>query len=63
MVVRPTLDHDQAALADLERFADHPALSYVDCTSFAIMRAQGIRVAFTFDRRQIRDEAGFHIVP
>jgi predicted nucleic acid-binding protein len=39
---------ERQAYEILERFADHP-FSFVDATSFALMRQQRIRHAFAFD--------------
>ena len=50
----------QAALALYLRGAK-PGASLVDCTSFSIMQAHGIRTAFAFDNDFRR--AGFDVVP
>lgn len=47
-VVRPTLADEKRALKLMETYASRE-VSYVDCLSFAIMDARGMRVAFTFD--------------
>ena len=45
------------ALGWFTKFADQ-SVSWVDCESFALMRAEKITRAFTFDRHF--DDAGFH---
>ncbi len=54
-------DLQDAALADwIRRLADQ-ALSLTDAVSFALMRAHGMRTAFTFDRHYAI--AGFRTIP
>jgi predicted nucleic acid-binding protein len=50
-----------AAMSDwIRRYADHP-FTFTDAASFALMKARGIRTAFTFDRHfRI---AGFRTIP
>jgi predicted nucleic acid-binding protein len=43
----------------MRKYSDHE-VSFTDCVSFAIMRRQQIRTAFTFDRH-FRD-AGFRVI-
>jgi|SRR5882724_4908707 len=50
----------QAALSDWTD-ANRTKLSLVDCTSFQVMREQGIRRAFTLDRHF--REQGFQVIP
>ena len=52
-------DHNAAALAVLA--ANRRNLSFVDCTSFRVMRRLGLRSAFAFDR-QFRQQ-GFQVLP
>ena len=51
---------EQQAYDILQRYADHP-FSYVDATSFALMRQQRIRYAFAFDAHFAT--AGFLRIP
>jgi predicted nucleic acid-binding protein len=51
---------ERQAYEILHRYADHP-FSFVDCTSFALMRQQRIRYAFAFDSRFAT--AGFIRIP
>lgn len=51
--------HRRAASAFVNSGANGPSL--VDCTSFEVMRARGIRTAFAFDRHFT--DAGFAVVP
>ena len=44
-----TLEHEEAAFVLLRRYADHD-FSFVDATSFVVMKGLGLRDAFTFDR-------------
>lgn len=50
----------EAALAESRRYRDK-RLSFTDCTSFALMRMQGLGTAFTFDEDFSR--CGFRCVP
>lgn len=59
-VVRPTAEHELAALDLLEKFEDQ-AVSFTDCISFVIMRARGLKRAFAFDRHF--RAAGFTLWP
>lgn len=61
-IIRVEPSHAIAALDRLERFADHPKLGFVDCTTFAVMADRGIRTAFTFDARDFA-AAGFDVIP
>ena len=54
-------DIEQEAWDLFKRYDDHPKLSFVDCTSFAIMNRLGIREAFTNDEHFLI--AGFTRVP
>lgn len=51
---------EQQAYQLLDRYADHP-FSFVDATSFVLMRQQRIRNAFAFDRHFAT--AGFMRIP
>ena len=53
-------DLERRAFAILDRYRDHD-FSFVDATSFAFMRAEGIRHAFAFDSHFAA--AGFVRVP
>lgn len=44
-----TADLEREAIALLHRYADHP-FSFIDATSFAVMRKERIQHAFAFDR-------------
>lgn len=55
-----TEDLEQNAYEILHRYADHP-FSFVDATSFALMRQQRIRYAFAFDAHFAT--AGFLRIP
>jgi predicted nucleic acid-binding protein len=48
-ILRPAKEHELAALALFEKFADQE-VSFTDCVSFALMREAGIKRAFAFDR-------------
>lgn len=48
LILRPTQPDELAALAWFEKFADQQ-VSFTDCVSFSLMRANKIRRAFTFD--------------
>ncbi len=51
---------ERKAYEILERYADHP-FSFVDATSFALMRQQRMQHAFTFDTHFVT--AGFLRIP
>jgi uncharacterized protein len=51
---------EQQAYQLLQRYADQP-FSFVDATSFALMRQQRMRYAFAFDRHFVT--AGFSRIP
>ena len=55
-ILRPEATAEMAALDLFEKFADQE-ISFTDCVSFALMRASGIRQAFSFDAHFER--AGF----
>lgn len=59
-VLRPTQDHDLAALALMEKLADQ-RVGFVDAVSFVLMRERRIRRAFAFDRHFVA--AGFTLWP
>jgi hypothetical protein len=44
-----TVDLERDAVTLLHRYADHP-FSFIDATSFAVMRKERIQHAFAFDR-------------
>lgn len=58
-LIRPEPGDESAALTIMAKFADHP-IGFVDCLSFALMRREHIRAAFTFDRHF--ETAGFQIL-
>ena len=55
-ILRPDLEVELAALNWFQKFADQ-AVSFTDCTSFALMREAGVHTAFSFDAHFER--AGF----
>ena len=59
-ILRPTKDDEIAALGEFERFADQH-ISYTDALSFVLMRQNGIREAFAYDRHF--SLAGFPLWP
>ena len=59
-IVTMTKEHDKAALQLFYKYADQ-SFSYVDCSSFAIMKLLNIQQALSFDRDFVR--AGFISVP
>ena len=60
--LRPVVAHEEEALRFLKKYQDQERLNFVDCVSFALMRASGISTAFTFDRRDF-EPAGFSVIP
>lgn len=46
-----------------ERYSDKPAISFVDFTSFAVMRELGIQNVFTGDREFREVNLGFRLLP
>jgi predicted nucleic acid-binding protein len=58
-VLSSTRQDELEALRWMRKYSDHE-VSFTDCVSFAIMRRQQIRTAFTFDRH-FRD-AGFRVI-
>jgi predicted nucleic acid-binding protein len=60
VVLRPDESDEVAALDLFQRFADQ-GVSYVDCVSFALMKAHRLRRAFTFDHHFA--VAGFRVIP
>ncbi len=60
VVLRPDRDDELAALDLFEKLADQQ-VSYTDCVSFALMRREGIRRTFSFDRHF--DLLGFERAP
>lgn len=59
-ILRSTGEQELEALSYLRRFVDQ-GVSFTDTVSFALMRAHGIRRAFTFDRHF--DILGFERFP
>ncbi len=59
-VLRPELEHEAQALWMMSKFSDQK-VGFTDCVSFALMKAHGIRRAFTFDRHF--DLLGFERFP
>jgi uncharacterized protein len=57
-ILRPTDVDEKASLTLFEKLADQ-RVSFTDCVSFALMKRQGLRRAFTFDRHFTG--AGFEI--
>lgn len=60
-VVRPDEDDERRALELFEKFDDQGDVSFIDCLSFALMRARRITRAFTFDHHF--GLAGFIVLP
>lgn len=60
VILRPSEDHELAALDFLEKYADQE-VNFTDCVSFALMRAHRIQRVFTFDRHFRL--AGFEVFP
>jgi uncharacterized protein len=58
-IVSSTTQVELSSLVWIRKFSDHE-ISFTDCTSFTIMKQEGIRVAFTFDRHF--REAGFEVI-
>jgi uncharacterized protein len=48
VIERPTEQHERAAIDWFEKYADQQ-VSFTDCVSFALMRANKIKRAFAFD--------------
>ena len=63
-ILRPALADELAAIDELDDLGRSPdrALAYVDCVSFAVMRASRIMRAFTFDVQHF-GAAGFRVIP
>ena len=59
-VLRPGKADEMAAAAVFAKHADQ-RVSFTDCTSFVLMKANGIRRAFSFDRHF--EAAGFALFP
>ena len=59
-VLYSTRDDEVEALRWMRKYADKE-ISFTDCVSFAIMRRNRIRTAFTFDRHF--HDAGFKVIP
>lgn len=59
-ILQLTRDARLHAVEIYEREASR-GVSWVDCTSFALMRGRGIRRAFTFDKHF--EAGGFQVVP
>ena len=57
-ILRSAQDDEWAAIGLFEKYADQE-MSFIDCTSFALMRKAGIEQAFTFDRHF--ELAGFRL--
>jgi uncharacterized protein len=58
-VIYTTREEEQEALPFFRKFADQ-RVGFTDCISFAVMRRNGIRTAFTFDRHFV--DAGFKVI-
>ena len=59
-ILRPDAADDLAALELLQKYADQ-GVSFTDCVSWVLMRKQGIKTAFSFDRHFAI--AGFDVEP
>ncbi len=59
-ILRPTEPDELAALDLFRKYADQK-VSFTDCISFALMKRQRLRRAFTFDRHF--HAAGFEVWP
>ena len=59
-ILRPQREDEIAALEAFTRFADK-RVSFTDCVSFALMKRNRLRRAFTFDRHFAA--AGFEVWP
>ena len=59
-ILRPDASIEVRALAFFSKFSDKE-ISFTDCTSFALMRRERIKTAFTFDSHF--SQAGFTVVP
>ncbi len=60
VILRPGPEDELQAVALFRKFANQ-RVSYTDCISFVLMKRQGLRRAFTFDRHFA--DAGFEIWP
>lgn len=59
-VLRPDAGDEQVALGFLEKFADQGG-GFTDAVSFALMRRNKLKLAFTYDAHFVR--AGFTVWP
>ncbi|MDP6361064.1 MAG: PIN domain-containing protein [Planctomycetota bacterium] len=59
-ILRPDYDHEIDALAWFEKYSDHE-ISFTDCVSFALLKANRIKRVFSFD--QHFKLAGFELWP
>ena len=59
-ILRPGRDDELLALELFQKYADQ-RISFTDCVSFVLMKKQGIKKAFSFDRHFAL--AGFEIEP
>jgi len=59
-ILRPDHNAELQAIEILQKFADQ-RISFTDCVSFAIMRQERIKRAFSFDRHF--QQAGFTLAP
>jgi predicted nucleic acid-binding protein len=59
-ILRPTENDELAAMALFAKFADQ-GVSFTDCTSFVLMRANRVKKVFGFDRHF--EIAGFTLWP
>jgi predicted nucleic acid-binding protein len=60
---RVTPPRFDAAWQMRRRYSDKPAISFVDFTSFVVMRELGISLAFTGDVHFVQVNLGFQLVP